>query len=241
MLFILGSFSVFSSFFQADFFGKLIFISLFLLSIISWTVMISKIRTVIRTRGRSLLFARIFENKKESLLNFNLATSYSENSPFTAIYSCLREKSLELLNKNRYFTEGVKNEEIYLSSSDIELVESQVSAIISNETKQLEKNLFVLSTVITLAPFLGLLGTVWGILLTFSGLQGGIASANSVVLSGLALALGTTVFGLVVAIPPLIGYNYLKSALAEFSGDMELFSHNLMTALEIQYRSVEKR
>jgi biopolymer transport protein TolQ len=240
MFFIIGSFSVFNSFFQADFFGKLIFITLFLLSVMSWSVMINKIRLIKRTRSKSFLFAKTFENKKEALLNFDLPPSL-ENSPFFSIYFSLKDKSLELLNKNRYFAEGSKLQEVYLSRSDIELVESQVSAIISNETKQLEKNLFVLSTVITLAPFLGLLGTVWGILLTFSGLQGGIATANSAVLSGLALALGTTVFGLVVAIPPLVGYNYLKSALTEFLGEMELFSHNLMTTLEIQYRSVEKK
>ena len=64
---------------------------------------------------------------------------------------------------------------------------------------------------------MGLLGTVWGILVTFSGLQSnGLSSANSSVLSGLSMALGTTVFGLVVAIPALVGYNYLKSIIGDF-------------------------
>ena len=240
---LVGSFSVFNSFSQSDFFGKIVFISLFLLSLISWVVLISKIRISKKTKKNSLFFEQNFEEEKGNLLNFDLAKPFSKDfNPYFTIYSSVKQKTLEILNKNKYFADPLNETEIFLSSSDIELVESQVSAIISHESKQLEKNLFVLSTIITLAPFMGLLGTVWGILVTFSGLQSnGLASANSSVLSGLSMALGTTVFGLVVAIPALVGYNYLKSTIGDFSGDMELFSHNLMTKLEIQYRRVDKK
>lgn len=240
---ILASFSVFSAFTQSDFFGKTIFISLFILSLLSWAVMINKIKTAKRTKRNSRYFEMNFEDEKANLLNLDLRHPFSKDSnPYFTIYATVKQKSLEILNKNKYFAPSLNEGEIFLSSSDVELVESQVSAIISNESKMLEKNLFVLSTVITLAPFMGLLGTVWGILVTFSGLQSdGLSSVNSAVLSGLSMALGTTVFGLVVAIPALVGYNYLKSFVADFSGDMELFSHNLMTRLEIQYRRVEKK
>jgi len=101
----------------------------------------------------------------------------------------------------------------------------------------LEKNLFVLSTIVTLGPFLGLLGTVWGILLTFSELHSrGISSSNAAMLAGLSMALATTVIGLVVAIPAVIGYNYIKNAGREYLREMEDFSQVLLSTLELQYR-----
>lgn len=239
---IFASSSIFNAFFQSDFFGKLIFISLLSLSIISWIIMVNKIKMANKTKKNCFFFEKDFEKKKESLFNFDINPFSKILNPYFTIYSSVKQKTFELLNKNRYFTQVEDQEKIYLSRPDIELIESQICAIISFESKQLHKNLFVLSTIITLAPFLGLLGTVWGILVTFAGLQtDGITSANSAVLSGLSMALGTTVFGLVVAIPPLVGFNYLKNLIGNFSNEMELFSHKLITTLEIQYRRVDKK
>ncbi len=112
--------------------------------------------------------------------------------------------------------------------------------VISNLSQKIEKNLFILSTIVSLAPFLGLLGTVWGILLTFAELQaGGSINASSTIMGGLAMALGTTVVGLIVAIPALIGYNYLKSSSAGLYAEMENFSLQLVSSIELQYRQVE--
>ncbi|MBM3208613.1 MAG: MotA/TolQ/ExbB proton channel family protein [Chlamydiae bacterium] len=142
-----------------------------------------------------------------------------------------------------YFSEqhGIsKDTPIYLSSTDLDLLESHVYTTISTETKILEKDLFILSTSVTLAPFLGLLGTVWGILVTFSELQaGGSAGSNTAIIGGLSTALSTTVLGLIIAIPALIGYNYLKNHLRMYTSDMEDFLHNLLSTLELQYRKVD--
>ena len=96
-----------------------------------------------------------------------------------------------------------------LSSADLELIATQTAAAASAQGKTLDKNLFILSTVVTLGPFLGLLGTVWGILLTFSQLSHGFSTSNTTMLTGLSMALATTVIGLVIAIPALVGYNFL--------------------------------
>ena len=127
-----------------------------------------------------------------------------------------------------------------LSLSDIDFVASHLSTQVALEVKNLEKNLYILSTTVSLAPFLGLLGTVWGILTTFSELQTQSAgNTHQMVLSGSSLALATTVLGLIDAIPALIGYNYLKSTIRDFATDMEGFSNEILAAVELQYRKVE--
>jgi biopolymer transport protein TolQ len=108
------------------------------------------------------------------------------------------------------------------------------------QTKFLEKSLYVLSTTVSLAPFLGLLGTVWGILTTFSELQNqGTGNTHQMVLGGLSLALATTVLGLIDAIPALIGFNYLKNDVKDFQTEMESFSNELLASVELQYRQVD--
>ena len=143
-----------------------------------------------------------------------------------------------MLNKNLFFAkQAAKDQTVYLSPADLELIESYGSTKISSQMKILDKNLFILSTIATLAPFLGLLGTVWGILITFAQLhQGASASSNSVMLGGLSTALATTVLGLVIAIPALVSYNYLKNTTKKLSSDMEDFLSDLLSTLELQYR-----
>ena len=126
----------------------------------------------------------------------------------------------------------------YLSSSDIDYIESHLIMTISLQKKHLEKNLFILSTIVGLAPLLGLLGTVWGILITFAGLQGQ-SGTNQMVLGGISLALTTTVMGLLSAIPAMIAYNYLKNSVREFETEMESFANQLLSRVEMQYRKVE--
>lgn len=229
-----------SAYFDADFFGKCIFLGLFALSIICWIVLIYKTIEARRVQHLSLAFVRACDERKDRLLS--LSTEEMPKSrgatvphPFAEVFIALKQKTLEILNKNHYF--GKETDSVYLTRGDLELVESHVLTTISSETKRLEKNLFILSTVVSLAPFLGLLGTVWGILLTFSEMQtSGGASSNSAVLGGLSTALATTVLGLVIAIPALIFYNYLRNKVKYLSSDMEDFLYRLLSTVELQYR-----
>ncbi len=92
----------------------------------------------------------------------------------------------------------------------------------------------------TLAPFLGLLGTVWGILITFSELQNhALSNANSTVMGGLAMALGTTVVGLIVAIPALLFYNYLKTSSNRFNSELEDCAQKLISSVELHYKKID--
>lgn len=244
--FIIASNPFLDSYIHSDLLGKLIFIALIVLSIGSWIILLHKLWIVYQTKKNSFHFQQAFHLQKKNPLNMEVDLTLKNEvlNPFRLIYALAKKNTLELLNKNQQFTSSneanSKTSPAYLSPSDIEYVENHLFATISQQTKNLEKNLFILSTVVSLGPFLGLLGTVWGILTTFSNLQTH-ASANThqIVLGGLSLALATTVLGLIDAIPALIGYNYLKNTIREFETEMELFAHEILSSIEMQYRKVD--
>lgn len=225
-----------TSYVQSDWFGKLIFFGLFLLSVLSWTLLIYKAWIFVQVRKASNQFSELFFEKDPLNLQFTRPKGRLVEAPhpFFEIYKTLKQKTLQLISRNHIY---LPNTETNLSEADLGLIDAQMQITLAKQHKLLEKNLFVLSTIATLGPFLGLLGTVWGILLTFSQLQArGISTSNAAMLSGLSMALATTVVGLLIAIPAFAGYNYLKNAAREYRRDMEDFSQSLIAAVELQYR-----
>jgi biopolymer transport protein TolQ len=230
-----------SAYFQSDWFGKGIFWGLFILSGASWWVILHKSWIFFHVRRLSNEFKELFSDKDPLGLQWNRplrGKMLEVPHPFFEVYKSMKQSALQVINRNHFFAPG---QETRLSEADLDLIESQVHAAVASQSKKLEKHLFILSTIVTLAPFLGLLGTVWGILLTFSQIQekGHAAASNASMLSGLSLALATTVIGLVVAIPALVGYNYLRNAGREYRRDMEDYSHLLLTSVELHYRKPE--
>ena len=231
----------FDAYTESDLLGKIIFISLLALSVISWSVLIHKMWLTKHVKRSSLQFRKNFIDSRHEPLALSATTSQNNECPnaFGIIYDVLKNKSLEILDKNR---KGQKKKEAVdqLSTADIALLETHATSAISTLTKYLEKNLYILSTIVTLAPFLGLLGTVYGILTTFTELKaqtGG--SSNQIILGGLSLALSTTVLGLIDAIPALIGYNYLKNLVYDFDAEMGRFATDVLSAVELQYRKMD--
>lgn len=236
----------FDAYVHSDFLGKLIFISLIFLSIISWIILIYKIWQTYQARKQASLFYDVFQLQKQNPLSLEVEThtKNSKTNPFQEIYAVLKKQTMEILNKNRRFghknSESLANQSSFLSPSDLDFVEAHLATNVAHQTKNLEKNLYILATVVSLAPFLGLLGTVWGILTTFSELQAQTAGGtHQMVLGGLSLALATTVLGLLDAIPALIGYNYLKNNIKDFEIDMNGFSTEILATIEMQYRKVD--
>ena len=229
---------------QSDIFGKLIIFGLIFLSVICWGLLLYKIWITRHVQRVSSAFYQTCLKHRDCLLQLDTAQFPKPKvaqipHPFGEIFTALKNKTLEILNKNLFFSQKEKDQ-VHLSPTDLEIIESCVLTTISAQTKGLERHLFVLSTIVTLAPFLGLLGTVWGILLTFSGLHAGAsAGSNTAILGGLSTALVTTVLGLVIAIPALISYNYLKVTIKDYSSDMEDFLYELLSTVELQYRKAD--
>ncbi len=232
---IFGANVIFQAYAESDSFGKLIFISLFALSFVIWFVLIQKALLFQKCRKAASKMQEMIRQKKSQVLQVPI-NELSDKNPFTSIYFALKEKTVELLEKNIFFT---KRESVFLSEADINLIEAFTINTICKESKKLEKNLFILSTAVSLAPFIGILGTVWGILICLAEMQkGGAVHSNTLILSGLSMALATTVIGLVIAIPALIAHSYLKNSLRGFQIEMEDFSNLLVSTVELQYRQV---
>lgn len=220
---------------ESDFFGKGIFFGLFALSALCWTILIHKAWLFYQVRKLSEEFSTLFSEKEPLGLQFTRVARghlLEVPHPFFEIYKATKQKTLQVMSKNHLYSA-----ESSLMEADLGLIESQAESTLVKQHKMMEKNLFLLSTIATLGPFLGLLGTVWGILLTFGELHGrGAASSNSAMLTGLSMALATTVVGLLIAIPAFAGYSYLKNASREYLRDMENFSQTLISAIELQHR-----
>lgn len=246
---ILTSNPFFEAYTQSDFLGKLIFIALYALSICSWAVLLYKMWITHQAKKYSFRFHESFQLQKLNPLSLDCENINKKNvmNPFLDLYHVLKKQCLEVLTKNRHFNRMQMNESInqplppsYLSLNDIDYVASHLSTQVAQQVKHLEKYLYVLSTTVSLAPFLGLLGTVWGILTTFSEMQAQTTgSTHQMVLGGLSLALATTVLGLLDAIPALIGYNYLKNSIRDFTTDIEGFSNEILASVELQYRKAD--
>ncbi len=236
---VLGSNPFIDAYMQADWMGKFIFLLLIALSIISWSLIVYKTYESKQARKKAKLFKQIFNQNKHNPLKIEIEQT-NEFNPFCTLYLVLKQYAHEVLGKNKKFGQN-SNGATHLSCEDIEFLEAHTASHLTRETQKLEHNLFILSTIVTLAPFLGLLGTVWGILTSFTHMQSAAGAASSqAVLGGLSLALATTVLGLLDAIPALIGYNYMKSRIRAFQAEMELFTSEMIAAIELQYRRVDE-
>lgn len=219
------------AFLQSDLMGKAIFLLLFTLSVLTFAVFFETWNGLKRARSGSSLFKKVFDRHKEMPLHIDPESQdlSEQQNPLLSLYSSLRKSALHLIKRNRQ-----ENTPPFLLEKDIERVDFETEAERRGQISKLEKNLYLLSMIVTLAPFLGLLGTVWGILTSFSNLQVA-GTSNQAVLSGLSLALATTVVGLVDAIPALVAYNFLKNEVKKFDLELEGFSSEMIATLETEY------
>lgn len=192
---------------ETTFFGKFILLVLLVLSVVSWAVMIEKGRQFARIRAGHMQFW----DRLEAWLDDRISTAelhmWAESRPDLPLANQLVEvRDLDEAPSVRRASERIA----YL------------------EIERLERYLMLLSTAVSISPFLGLLGTVWGIMTSFWNMAA-MQSANlTVVAPGIAEALVTTIAGLATAIPAVIFYNSLVRKIDLVGNEME----RLRTVLE---------
>jgi biopolymer transport protein ExbB/TolQ len=135
----------------------------------------------------------------------------------------------------RLRTGGGAQRRARISLKAMEHVKRTLERTVAQESLKLESGLILLAIAVSGAPFLGLLGTVWGVMSTFGRIaQMGSASLTNMA-PGVAAALVTTVAGLLVAIPSMFGYNWLVHNLRVFTVELDNFAQELVSKMETDY------
>ena len=115
----------------------------------------------------------------------------------------------------------------HLSLNQLETLRAVVDRNVADEALVLESQMGLLATAVSAAPFLGLLGTVWGVMDAFSGMANSGNAALNAVAPGISGALLTTIVGLIVALPSMVGYNLLSSHIRRISVQMDNFAQGV--------------
>jgi biopolymer transport protein ExbB/TolQ len=122
-----------------------------------------------------------------------------------------------------------------ISHASFDTVKVSLERAASAQALSLEKGMIVLSTAVAGGPFIGLLGTVWGVMETFSGIARANAASLTAMAPGVAGALIATVVGLLVAIPAMFAYNYMVTTIRAITQELDGFATEYATALEHKY------
>jgi len=223
--------------------GKIILLALFFASIFSWSVMVTKIRVLQQAKRRSRQFASIFRRDRNPLHVFERGISF-EGSPLFEIYEAgCKELCLQMLGStdvdDTYAARLESAEKI--SPSQMRAVEAAMERAVGESALKLEAQMIILSTAVSGAPFLGLLGTVWGVMDAFSGVAQAGSANLSAMAPGVAGALITTVTGLLVAIPAMFGYNFLVVSVRSMVVRCENFSAELASAFDHHFVEYDGR
>lgn len=208
---------------QASTPAKLVVLILLLFSILSWAIILSKQRSFSRARRESQGFIALFRRCAQWTDAYPHCEQFKQ-SPLVSLFLAAYEQWVD--------TMGPDQEGHRLSSRSLVQVERALKQAAIVETERLEKHLSWLASIATSSPFIGLFGTVIGIIIAFEGLSVQTPSSIQAVAPGIAEALVATAAGLFVAVPAYIGYNHFLARVREFTGVFSEFSLELLNAIE---------
>ena len=223
--------------------GKVIILVLFVTSIFSWSVMVTKFRIVNHARRQNERFLADFQADRSPLRIYEGERRYSGAPLFHVYRTGCRELTFHLLGSPEVDeTFGARLDSAQrITPAQMRTVQSAMERAVGEAGLRLEAQMILLATVVSASPFLGLLGTVWGVMDTF----GGVAMAGSASLKamapGVSASLLTTVTALLVAIPAMFGYNFLVSNLKALVVQMDNYAAELASEFEHKFVSHSER
>lgn len=209
--------------------AKAIIILLLLFSILAWSVMTSKAIQMRRAKRLNQFFTSEFKNQPHVLDMFDRRIQ-AEGCPLFMVYQA-GSQELDARLKGSAGEARRKN----VSLKAMEHVKRTLENTVAQESLKLESGLILLAIAVSGAPFLGLLGTVWGVMSTFSGVAQAGSATMAAMAPGVAAALVTTVAGLLVAIPSMFGYNWLVHNLRVRTVELDNFAQELVSKIETEY------
>ena len=209
--------------------AQVIIVILILFSIGAWSVMAFKAVQMRRARKLNQFFTTEFRAQKAVLEMFDRRLQ-AEGCPLFAVYQA---GSIELDARLKGAAGDARKKNISLKS--MEHVKRLMENAVAQESLKLESGLILLAIAVSGAPFLGLLGTVWGVMDTFAGIARVGSASMAAMAPGVAAALVTTVAGLLVAIPSMFGYNWLVHNLRVRTVELDNFAQELVSKMETEY------
>lgn len=211
-----GDLSIWGLFLQADFIVKSVMIGLILASFWCWAIIFEKIMRMRRLRRQASQFEESFWSGG-SLDDLFDRIGSRPIDPMSAIFSSAMREWRRTTSRS-----GRDGEASHQSVS--ERIDRVMQITLNRELEQLERYMTFLASVGSTAPFVGLFGTVWGIMNSFTAIALSKNTSLAVVAPGIAEALFATALGLVAAIPAVIAYNKLSTDINRYAGRLEAFA-----------------
>ncbi len=201
---------------EADFVVKIVMIILLIASIWSWAIIIDKSRKFIRLKKQANIFESAFWSG-DSLEELYEKQANSPEHPLASVFVAGMYEWTRVNDKNT-----LSNEKIQAGLQD--RIHQVMHVAVTRELENIEKNIGYLATVGSTAPFIGLFGTVWGIVNSFQSIALSKDTSLAVVAPGIAEALLATALGLLAAIPAVIAYNKLSNSLNSYATKLQNFA-----------------
>lgn len=216
-------FSLWALFIRADIVVKLVMIGLIVASVMSWSIIIEKIMTYRRVRQQAEEFEALFWSG-ETLQNIYRQLASGEASPSVRVFNAAMREWVRH-DSNRRKTEA---------GAIIPSIERALTNAVAREMEALESRLLFLATVGAVAPFVGLFGTVWGIMNSFQAIAMSRDTNLAVVAPGIAEALFATGLGLLAAIPAVVAYNACAASVQRFASRLDHFADDFINLMARQ-------
>ena len=214
------------AFFHTDAIGQIICVALLIFSVAVWIVMTEKIITLNHIRKDTLRFAKLFAEKRNPL-HFKDRIE-EEPGPAARVFQAACVKI------DAFHIEGPAGGRRALTDDELSLVRDAMSQEVEKQILLFEKGTMFLATAVSACPFLGLFGTVWGIMAAFTNLAI-LGHANIQTLApGVSGALLTTVVALLVAIPSLVGTNMISAKIRNLEVCLDDFAEEAASRLKIE-------
>ncbi len=209
-------FSLMQLFLRADFVVKSVIVILIAASIYSWALIFEKYRLFKKIDQTTTSFENRFWKSKSAVSFFN-TLSNKDKDPLTNIFQSAMVEVIKTKSKS--------------STEQIARVSRVLEISGDREIKLIEKHFTFLATVGSTAPFIGLFGTVWGIMNSFQSIAISRNTSLAIVAPGIAEALFATALGLLAAIPAVVAYNKFNSDSKKYSGRIENFSKRFLSII----------
>ena len=210
--------------------GQVTVIVLLLLSLFSWTIILSKFRQLLIARKATKKFLEAYAATRDPL-DIQRKNDEFDGAPAYQLYIRGADELTYQLKNNPV----IIKDQPRISTASFDAVRVTLEEAAGAEAMALEKGMIVLSTAVAGGPFIGLLGTVWGVMSTFASIAENNSASLTTMAPGVAAALVATVTGLLVAIPAMFAYNFMVTTIRGITQELDGFATRYATQIEHVY------